>query len=182
MLHPFLAMRCPLLPMLRPFVARHHPFLATPCPLFPMPRPLVAALYPFLARHHPFLAMPRPFVAALYPFLARHHPFLPMRRPFLAMFHAFAATPREGEDASHEESPSHHVLLGVLFIVLTTPRQSLGRAVPSRGVGSECVGSSWERGTTRPAYVGMPREPLEMPDEDGAMRSTQSRRSRSSRL
>ena len=30
----------------------------------------------------------------------------------------------------------------------------------------------------RHAYVGMPREPLEMPNEDNAVRSMQSRRSR----
>jgi hypothetical protein len=78
-----------------------------------------------------------PFLAMRHPFLAMPRPFLAMLRPFLATLHAFAATRREGEDASREESPGH---------------------CASRGTGSERVGSSSERETTRPIYVGMPRE------------------------
>jgi len=69
----------------------------------------------------------------------------------------------------HEKSCSRHALRGVLFLVLTTPRLSRGRAVPSRGRGSESVGSSSEREMTRRTYVGMPREPLETPNEDDTM-------------
>src|SRR5580704_484228 len=69
----------------------------------------------------------------------------------------------------HEKSRSRHALRRVLFFVLTTPRLSRGRAVPSRGRGSESVGSSSEREMTRGAYVGMPREPLETPNEDDTM-------------
>jgi hypothetical protein len=53
----------------------------------------------------------------------------------------------------------------MLSLVLTTPRQSRGRALPSRGRGSEWVGSGSERETTRHAYVGMPRESLVTPNE-----------------
>jgi hypothetical protein len=89
---------------------------------------------------HPFLAMRRSIPATRRPLLPIHRPFVAMRRPFRAMLHAFAATRSEGEDALHEESVGHPALHGVLFLVLTTPRQSRGRAVPSRGSGSEYVG------------------------------------------
>jgi hypothetical protein len=93
------------------------------------------------------------------------------------MLHAFAATLCEGEDAIHEELQGHRALQSVAFLVLTTLRQSRGRAVPSRGRGSECVGSSSERETTRSARVGIHREPLETPNEDITMPSAQSSRS-----
>jgi hypothetical protein len=144
------AMPCAKFGMLHPFLATHRPFLAV--------------LRPFRATLHPFLATLRPFRATL-------HPFLALLQPFVARLHAFAATRCEGEDARHEESRGHHALRSVPFLVLTTLRQSRERAVPSRERGSECVGSSSERGTTRHAYVAMPGEPLEMPNEDNAMRS-----------
>jgi hypothetical protein len=84
---------------------------------------------------HPFLAMRRPFLAV-------HRPFLAMHRPFLAMLHTFAATLCESEDATHEESRVRRALHSVPFLVLTTPRQSRGRGVPSRARGSERVESS----------------------------------------
>jgi hypothetical protein len=87
-----------------------------------------------------------------------------MRWPFLAMLHAFAATRCEDKDAVHEESRGHHARHGM--------------PDPSRGRGSECVGSSSECETTRSLYVGMPGEPLETPDEDNALPTMQSRRSR----
>jgi hypothetical protein len=92
----------------------------------------VGVLHPFLAMHCPLLPM--------------LHPFLAMARPFQAMLHAFAATRREGEDASHEESRSHHALHGV--------------PDPSRESGSACLGCSSERETTRSAYVGYDDEEL----------------------
>jgi hypothetical protein len=95
----------------------------------------------------------------LHPFLGRHCPFLAMPHAFLAMLHAFAATRSEGEgcpfaaeDATHEESRGPHALHWV--------------PGPFRGRGGECVESSSERETTRSAYVAMPREPLETPNED----------------
>jgi hypothetical protein len=100
-----------------------------------MPRPFVTMLHPPLPMLHPLVAM--------------LHPFLPMRRPFVAVLYAFAATRCEREDALHEESHDHHALHGV-------PDPSLERR-------SECVGSSSERATTRPAYVGIPREPQKTP-------------------
>jgi hypothetical protein len=173
MLHPFLAMLQPFLMMHRPLLARHHPFLAMHRPLLPTRRPFVATLRAFLAMHRPLFPMRRPLVAMHPPFLAMHRPLLPMRRPFVARLYAFAATPCEGEGARHEESCGRHAVRHVPFLALTTPQQSRGRAVPSRERGSECVGSSSERGEMRPAYVGMPRETLEMPNEDSAMRSMQ---------
>jgi hypothetical protein len=95
------------------------------------------------------------------------------------MLHEFAGTPYEREEGIHEESRGHRELHGVLCLELTTPREhcrpavpvltmprrSHGRAVvvlttpPLRlGNGSECVGSSSELETTRPAYAGVPRE------------------------
>jgi hypothetical protein len=73
------------------------------------------------------------------------HPFLAMHCPFRAMLHAFVATPFEGEDAIHEESHGHRALHRVPDLL--------------RERGSEYVGSSSERETMRPGYVGMPREP-----------------------
>jgi hypothetical protein len=70
--------------------------------------------------------------------------FLGTLYPFLGMLHAFLGMPCEGEDAIHEESRGLHALHGVRG--------------PFRRRGNECVGSSWERETTRYAYVGMPRE------------------------
>jgi hypothetical protein len=102
----------------------------------------VGMLPPFLAMHRPLLATLRPFVTTRPPFLAMRHPFLVIHRPFPARLYAFAATPSEGEEARHEESHGHHAVRRVLFLVLTTPRQNLGRAVPSRERGSKCVGSS----------------------------------------
>jgi hypothetical protein len=113
-----------------------------------MPCPKVGML-------HPFLAMPRPF-------LATHNLFLAMLRLFLGMLHAFAAMLCESVDVIHEESRGHHAFHWILSLVLTTPRQSRGRAVPSRERGSECVGSSPERATMRPAHVGMLRDYLGM--------------------
>ena len=93
----------------------------------------VGMLHPFLEMLHPLLPMHCPFLAMLRPLLLTHH-------PFLAMLHAFGATRCEGEDASHEESRGHYTLHGV--------------PDPSRRRGCECVGSSSERETTRPACVG----------------------------
>src|SRR5580704_185768 len=104
--------------------------------------------------------MPCAKVGMLHAFLAMLRPFLATRYPFLGMLHAFAATLCEREDAIHEESRGHRALHGMLFLVLTTPRQSRGRAVPSLGRGSECVGTPSEGETTRYAYVGMPTELL----------------------
>jgi hypothetical protein len=133
-----------------------------------------------LGMHYAFLAMRRPFRVMLYPFLAMLH-------AFPAMLHEFAATRSEGEDAICEESRGHHALQGVLFPVLTTPRSRVsttlrqsrrravgrGRAVPFHWIGSECVGSSSERATMHSAYVGMPRELLEGPNDDNTMRTMQ---------
>jgi hypothetical protein len=80
----------------------------------------------------------------LHPFLAMLRPFLAMRCPFLAMLHAFAATRCEGEAAIHEGLHGHRALHGVPDLF--------------RERGSECVGSSSEHETMRPACVGMPRE------------------------
>jgi hypothetical protein len=79
------------------------------------------------------------------------------------MLSPFAGMPCEGEDGIREESRDHHALLWV--------------PDPLPGGGSECVGSSSERATTRPAYVGMLREPLETLNEESAMHTIQSRRS-----
>jgi hypothetical protein len=94
----------------------------------------------------------------------------------LGMLHVFVGTPCEDEERICEESRGHRALHGVLFLVLTTPRQSRERAVPSRGRRSKYVASSSERKTTRHAYVemlreyvGMPREPLETPTEERSM-------------
>jgi len=92
----------------------------------------------------PFLGMLHAFAATLCPFLGMLYPFLGTLYPFLGMLHAFLGMPYEGEDGIHEESRGLHALHGVLG--------------PSRRRGNECVGSSWERETTRYAYVGMPRE------------------------
>jgi hypothetical protein len=99
----------------------------------------------------PFLGMPCPFLGTLYPFLGMLCAFLGMLcaflgmlHAFLGMLHAFLGMPCEGEDGIHEESRGLHALHRVLG--------------PSRRRGNECVGSSWERETTRYAYVGMPRE------------------------
>src|ERR1700733_4894801 len=79
------------------------------------------------------------------PFLGMLHAFAATLCSFLGMLHAFLGMPYEGEDGIHEESRGLHALHGVLG--------------PSRRRGNECVGSSWERETTRYACVGMPREP-----------------------
>ncbi len=74
----------------------------------------------------------------------------------LGMLSRFAGMPCEDEDEIREESRDPRALLRVPY--------------PSRGRGRECVGSSSERETTRHAYLGMPREPLETPNEDSPMR------------
>jgi hypothetical protein len=127
-----------------------RPFLGLHCPLHPMRRP-------FLGMQCPLRPMRRPF-------LRMQCPLRPIQRPFLAMLHALAAALREREDALHEESHGHHALHRV-------PN-------PLRGRERECVGSSSERATTRHARVGMPGEPLEIPNEGHAMPTTRSRRSR----
>jgi hypothetical protein len=109
---------------------------------------------------HPFLAMRRSIPAMCRPLLPIHRPFVAMRRPFQAMLHAFAATRSEGEDALHEESVGHPALHGVLFPVLTTPRQSRGRAVPSRGRGSEFVGMRRPHLVMNRSLLGMRRASL----------------------
>jgi hypothetical protein len=65
----------------------------------------------------------------LHPFLATHYPFLAMLRLFLGMLYAFAATLCEGVDVIYEESRGHHAFHCILSLLLTTPRQSRGRAV-----------------------------------------------------
>jgi hypothetical protein len=90
----------------------------------------------------PFLGMLYAFAATPCPFLGTLCTFLGTLCAFLGMLHAFAATPRQGEDAIHEESRGLHSLCGLLG--------------PFRGRGSGCGGSSSERETTRYAYVGMP--------------------------
>jgi hypothetical protein len=113
--------------------------------------------------------MPCAKVGMLYAFLpmlrlfrATHCLVRAMLRLFLGMLHAFAATRCEDVDAIHEESPGHHALHSILFPVPTTPRQKRGHAVPSRERGSECIGSSPERETTRPGHVGMLRDYIGM--------------------
>jgi hypothetical protein len=103
---------------------------------------------------HPFLAMHRSKPAMRHPVLAMHH-------AFAALLHAFAATRCEGEVAVHEESFGHHVRHGV--------------PDPCRARGSERVGSSSERVTTRPARVGMRSEQLETPHEERTMPSVKRR-------
>jgi hypothetical protein len=98
-----------------------------------------------------------PCLGVLYPFLGVLYPFLGTLHSFLGMLYVFAATLCEGEGAIHEELRGHRALHGV--------------PDPFRERGSECVGSSLERETTRPACVGMPREPLEMPNKDNIMRA-----------
>jgi hypothetical protein len=100
-----------------------------------MPCAKVGVRRPFLAMRHPFLGMRRPF-------LAMRRPLLPMHRSFVAMPYAFAATRCEGEDARHEESLVRSALHSM--------------PDPCRGRGSQCVGSSSERETTRHAYIGVP--------------------------
>jgi hypothetical protein len=136
-----------------------------------MPSAKVAMLHPLLAMHRsnpamrrPLLPIHRPFVAMRRPLLPIHRPFVAMRRPFPALLHAFAATRCEGEDTVHEESFGHHVRHGVLD--------------PYRARGSERVGSSSERATTRPAHVGMRREQLETPHEERTMPTAKPRRPR----
>jgi hypothetical protein len=77
------------------------------------------------------------------------------------MLHAFATTRCEGEEGRHEELRGPHALHGA--------------PDPSRERGSECVGNSSERETTRPVCVGMPRVLLETSNEDNGMRTMQSR-------
>jgi hypothetical protein len=111
----------------------------------------------------------------------------------LGMLHEFAGTPYEREEGIHEESRGDCALHGVRLVMVTTPRQSRGRAdlvwttprenrgraflvwttppenrrraVPPLGSGSGCAGSSSECVTTRPAHVGMLRGYLGMPRE-----------------
>jgi hypothetical protein len=137
----------------------------------------VGMLHPFLGIHRLLLGIHRLLLAIHRPLLAMLCLILPTHRPFVAMLRAFAATRCEGEGTVREESGGHHALHSLLLLVLTTPRQSRGRAVlvlttprqsrgravPSRGRGSECVGSSSERETTRSAYVGMPSKERTMP-------------------
>jgi hypothetical protein len=80
------------------------------------------------------------------------------------MLHAFAATQREGEDVVREESFGDHVRHGV--------------PDPQRARGTERVGSSSERATTRRAHVEMRREQLATPHEKRTMPRVKPRRPR----
>jgi hypothetical protein len=112
----------------------------------------------FLVMRRPLRPMDSPFLGMCWLLLSMRNRLLAMQRQFLAMLRPFAATLCEDEAAGHEESPGHHALcplsdpfrgrgtecigmhrllvpmsrsfLGVLSLVLTTPRQSRGRAVP----------------------------------------------------
>jgi hypothetical protein len=84
--------------------------------------------------------------------------FLVTPRLFLATLSLVLTTPRPQVLTTLRHSRRRAVGRGRAVLVLTTPRQNRGRAVPSRGTGSERVGSSWERATTRPAHIGMPKE------------------------
>jgi hypothetical protein len=86
--------------------------------------------------------MPSANVGMVCPFLGALCAFLGMLHSFLGMLYALAATLCEGEDAIHEELRGHHALHGV--------------PDPFRERARECVGSSSERETMPPAYVGMP--------------------------
>jgi hypothetical protein len=177
MLRPLPPIHRPLPPMQRPFLAMLHAFAATLCEdvdaaheesrghhalhsvlflVLTTPRQRRARTVPFRGRGNECVEM-HPLLLAI------NRSFLGMHRPSQAMLHAFAATRCEDVDAVDEESRGHHALHSVLFPVLTTRRQRCGCAVPSRVRGSEHVGSSSARGTTRSAYVGMPRESLETP-------------------
>jgi hypothetical protein len=112
-----------------------YSFLAMPCPFLAMPCPFPAMLFANAGMLHPFLGMDRPLPAMLCPFTT-------VLRAFPAMLHVFAGMPCEGEDAVPEESRGHHALHWI-------PDASHGR-------GDECVGSSSERETTRPAYLEIP--------------------------
>jgi hypothetical protein len=114
-----------------------YPFLAMLCPS-------LAMLFANAVMLHPFLGMHRPLPAMLCPFLA-------MLRAFPAMLHVFAPMPCEGEDAVPEESRGHHALHWIRDA-------SLGRE-------DECVGSSSERETMRPAYLEIPKKYVGTPRE-----------------
>ena len=159
---------CPFLGVLYPFLAMLHPFLGA---LYAFAATLCegeGAIHEELREHHalhgmldPFRArrsecvgssserettrsacvgMPRELLETRNEDHIMRSAFLAMLCPFPVRIHAFAAIRCEGVDACHEESRSHHAFHGVPY--------------PCRGRRRECVGSSSERETTRPACVG----------------------------
>jgi hypothetical protein len=174
----FLVMHCPLLPMDRPFLGMCWLLFPMRDRLLAMQRPFLPMLSAFAAtrcegeatgheespHHHAICPLSDPFrrrgsecVRVHRLLVAVSRSLLGILRPFVVMLHALAATRSEGEAAGHEESPGHHAIRRECDLF--------------RGRGSKCFWNSSEGETTRHVYIGMPRERLEMSNEERTMRA-----------